>query len=64
MKILSGTSNLKLSKEIAKKLDIPENSLEPFGHHKAKISLDFIAFLFTTFCFTPSSSLILISKFL
>ena len=27
---------------IAKKLDIPENSLEPFGHHKAKISLDFI----------------------
>ena len=27
---------------IAKKLDIPENSLEPFGHYKAKISLDFV----------------------
>jgi formate--tetrahydrofolate ligase len=27
---------------IAKKLDIPENSLEPYGHYKAKISLDFI----------------------
>ena len=32
---------------IAKKLDIPENSLEPFGHYKAKISLDFFMdFLF------------------
>ena len=27
---------------IAKKLDIPENSLEPFGHYKAKISMDFV----------------------
>ena len=27
---------------IAKKLDIPEKSLEPYGHYKAKISLDFI----------------------
>ena len=27
---------------IAKKLDIPENSLEPYGHYKAKISLDFL----------------------
>ncbi len=31
----------KISK-IAKKIDIPEDSLEPFGHYKAKISLDFI----------------------
>ena len=28
--------------KIAKKIDIPEDSLEPFGHYKAKISLDFI----------------------
>ncbi len=27
---------------IAKKLDIPEESLEPYGHYKAKISLDFL----------------------
>ena len=28
--------------EIAAKLDIPEESLEPFGHYKAKISLDYL----------------------
>ena len=27
---------------IAEKLNIPENSLEPFGHYKAKISLDYL----------------------
>ena len=27
---------------IAAKLDIPEDSLEPFGHYKAKISLDYL----------------------
>ena len=27
---------------IAEKLGIPENSLEPFGHYKAKITMDFI----------------------
>tara|TARA_B100001093_G_scaffold390878_1_gene377261 strand:- start:491 stop:2164 length:1674 start_codon:yes stop_codon:yes gene_type:complete len=27
---------------IAAKLDIPENSLEPFGHYKAKISLEYL----------------------
>ena len=27
---------------IAEKLDIPIDSLEPFGHYKAKISLDYI----------------------
>ena len=32
---------------IAKKLDIPEKSLEPYGHYKAKISLDFIKSLET-----------------
>ena len=31
----------KISK-IAAKLNIPEDSLEPFGHYKAKISLDFL----------------------
>jgi formate--tetrahydrofolate ligase len=28
--------------DVAKKLDIPENSLEPYGHYKAKISLDYL----------------------
>jgi formate--tetrahydrofolate ligase len=28
--------------EVAKKLDIPPEHLEPFGHYKAKISLDYI----------------------
>ena len=27
---------------IAKKINIPEDSLEPYGHYKAKISLDFL----------------------
>ena len=27
---------------IASKLDIPEDSLEPFGHFKAKISLEYL----------------------
>ena len=31
----------KISK-IAGKLDIPEDSLEPFGHYKAKISLEYL----------------------
>ncbi|MGH6889646.1 MAG: formate--tetrahydrofolate ligase [Rhizomicrobium sp.] len=29
-------------REIAAKLDIPATSLEPFGHHKAKIGMDFV----------------------
>ena len=28
--------------KIAEKLGIPEDSLEPFGHYKAKISLDYL----------------------
>ena len=28
--------------EIAKKLGIPDEALSPFGHYKAKISLDYI----------------------
>ena len=28
--------------DIAKKLDIPADALEPYGHYKAKISLDYI----------------------
>ena len=31
----------KISK-IASKLDIPEDSLEPYGHYKAKISLEYL----------------------
>ena len=28
--------------QIAEKLGIPEDQLEPYGHYKAKISLDFV----------------------
>ena len=28
--------------EVARKLGIPSGSVEPFGHHKAKIGMDFI----------------------
>ena len=28
--------------KVAKKLDIPEDALEPFGHYKAKVSLEYI----------------------
>ena len=31
--------------EVAKKLGIPEDKLEPYGHYKAKVSLDYIATL-------------------
>jgi formate--tetrahydrofolate ligase len=31
--------------EVAKKLGIPEDRLEPYGHYKAKVSLDYIATL-------------------
>ena len=35
-------AKLQKIQEIAKKLNIPEDALEPYGHHKAKISMDFI----------------------
>ena len=42
---------------IAKKLDIPEDSLEPYGHYKAKISLDYLNSLESK----PNGKLILVT---
>jgi formate--tetrahydrofolate ligase len=38
-------AKMKHINEIAKKLGIPEDAISPFGHYKAKISLDYIATL-------------------
>jgi formate--tetrahydrofolate ligase len=38
-------AKMKLIVEVAKKLGIPEDAISPFGHYKAKISLDYIATL-------------------
>ena len=35
-------ARLKCIGEIAARLDIPEAHLEPYGHYKAKLSLDYI----------------------
>tara|TARA_B100001029_G_C15049789_1_gene449815 strand:- start:365 stop:2038 length:1674 start_codon:yes stop_codon:yes gene_type:complete len=43
--------------KIASKLGIPEDSLEPYGHYKAKISLDYIASLSNK----PDGKLILVT---
>ncbi|MBT6733755.1 MAG: formate--tetrahydrofolate ligase [Gammaproteobacteria bacterium] len=39
---IAQAAKLEKISSIAKKLDIPEDSLEPYGHYKAKISLDFL----------------------
>ena len=39
---IAQAAELEKISSIAKKLDIPEDSLEPYGHYKAKISLDFL----------------------
>ncbi len=39
---IAQAAKLEKIKNIAEKLDIPESSLEPFGHYKAKISLDYL----------------------
>tara|TARA_B100001093_G_scaffold16014_1_gene14650 strand:- start:2313 stop:3986 length:1674 start_codon:yes stop_codon:yes gene_type:complete len=39
---IAQAANLEKISTIASKLNIPEDSLEPFGHYKAKISLDFL----------------------
>ena len=43
--------------DVAAKLDIPQDSLEPFGHYKAKISLDYLDSLKTK----PDGHLILVT---
>jgi len=35
-------AKLEKIQKIAKKLNIPEDALEPYGHYKAKISMDYI----------------------
>ncbi len=39
---IAQAAKLERISQIAAKLDIPEDSLEPFGHYKAKISLDYL----------------------
>ncbi len=39
---IAQAAKLEKISDIAAKLDIPEDSLEPFGHYKAKISLDYL----------------------
>ena len=39
---IAQASKLEKISEVAKKLDIPEDSLEPYGHYKAKISLEYL----------------------
>ncbi len=39
---IAQAANLEKIVDIARKLNIPEDSLEPFGHYKAKISLDYL----------------------
>ena len=39
---IAQAAKLEKISEIAAKLDIPEESLEPFGHYKAKISLEYL----------------------
>ena len=39
---IAQAAKLEKISQIAAKLDIPEDSLEPFGHYKAKISLDYL----------------------
>ena len=39
---IAQSSNPEKILDIAKKLDIPSDALEPYGHYKAKISLDYI----------------------
>ena len=52
----SSKHNLKIS-DIAAKLNIPVDSLEPFGHYKAKISLDYLNSINTN----PDGKLILVT---
>ena len=39
---IAQAAQLEKISNIASKLDIPEDSLEPFGHYKAKISLEYL----------------------
>ena len=50
-------SKMKRIGEIAKTLGIPDEAISPFGHHKAKISLDYI----NTLKNKPDGKLILVT---
>ncbi len=39
---IAQAATMKPIQQIADRLDIPATSIEPFGHHKAKISMDFV----------------------
>jgi formate--tetrahydrofolate ligase len=40
---IAQAGTMKPIREVADRLDIPWESIEPFGHHKAKVSMDFVA---------------------
>src|SRR5206468_10007359 len=50
-------ATLKRINEIAKKLGIPEEHLEPYGHYKAKVSLEYLDSLKTR----PNAKLVLVT---
>ncbi len=54
---IAQAAKLEKISEIASKLDIPEDSLEPFGHYKAKISLEYLNSLNSN----PDGKLILVT---
>ena len=54
---IAQAAKLEKISDIAAKLDIPEESLEPFGHYKAKISLEYLNSLNSN----PDGKLILVT---
>ena len=54
---IAQAAKLQKISDIAAKLNIPVDSLEPFGHYKAKISLDYLNSLNTN----PDGKLILVT---
>ena len=39
---IAQAAKLEKISSVARKLDIPDESLEPYGHYKAKISMEFL----------------------
>lgn len=55
---IAQAANLLPIRDVAAKLGIPWESLEPFGHHKAKIAMDFVE---RSFADRPDGKLILVT---
>jgi len=54
---IARAARLRPIQEIAAKLDIPDDAVEPYGRHKAKIGLDFIESLESR----PDGALVLVT---